>query len=162
MSIIMSSLESLGKFAISIALISALALSFCAAPESSNSGKESDSCNFEIKEVYFRETDDPSNPMLIVKGVIGPSGFHKYVMHFPPQVNTAQGIGPIEVGTDEPCKEERCRPLNPCQEFITQDFVARSYPDNVPEFGKSYYVELTFYLNDGSSSTWRGNVGWKS
>jgi hypothetical protein len=83
-------------------------------------------------------------------------------MHFPPQVNTAQGIGPIEVGTDEACKEERCRPLNPCQEFITQDFVARSYPDNVPEFGKSYYGELTFYLNDGSSSTWRGNVGWKS
>jgi|GEM_PF-2164113 len=154
--------EKLEKFAIPFALISALVLSFCAAPESSDSGKGAAICNFEIKEVYFMETDDPTHVMLIIKGTVGPSGFHKYVIHFPPQTNTAQGIGPVEVGSDEPCREERCKPLNPCQEYRTQDFIARSYPDNVPEFGKVYYGKVTFYLNDGSVKTWEGNLGWKA
>ncbi len=158
----MPSLKNLEKFTISIALISALAFLFCVTPESSDSGKGAVSCNFEIGEVYFKETDDPSQVLLIIKGIVGPSGFYKYVIHFPPQTNTAQGIGPVEVGGDEPCREERCKPLNPCQEYRTQDFIARSYPDNVPEFGKVYYGKVTFYLNNGEVKTWEGNVGWKT
>lgn len=119
-------------------------------------------CDFGIKDVYFNETNDPNYVLLTIQGIIGPNGFYKYIVHFPPQEGTVQGIGPIEVGRDEPCRDEKvCKPLNPCQEFITQDFIARSYPDNVPEFGKNYSAVIIFYLNDGSERKWEGKVGWK-
>lgn len=123
---------------------------------------EKTECQFEIKEVYFKESDDPQNPILIIKGIVGPFGFHKYKIHFPPQEKTAQGIGPIEVGREEPCNDEKmCKPLDPCQQFQTQDFIARSYPDNVPEFGKSYFAKITFYLNNGTEKNWEGEVDWE-
>ncbi|MEM0203244.1 MAG: hypothetical protein QXO16_04595 [Archaeoglobaceae archaeon] len=122
---------------------------------------ESKKCDFEMREVYFSETNDSNSVLLTIKGVVGQSGFYKYVIHFPSQQGAPQGIGPIEVGRDEPCKNESCKPSNSCQEFQVKEFVARSYPDNVPEFGKSYYAVITFYLNDGSERKWQGSVSWK-
>ncbi len=147
------------RLLIALVVFSAFGVLFCVAEKSSVS--ELKRCEFEIREVYFNETKDPNHVMLTINGTVGQSGFYKYVIHFPPQQGTSQGIGPIEVGRDEPCKNESCKPLNSCQEFQIKEFIARSYPDNVPEFGKSYFAVITFYLNDGSERKWQGSVEWK-
>ncbi|MCS7143506.1 MAG: hypothetical protein NZ879_00610 [Archaeoglobaceae archaeon] len=147
-----------------VGILIAFTLIYCATPNQTSSSEQKpiQNCNFEIKEVYFKETDNPNEVLLVITGIAGSEGFYKYVIHFPPQTSAPQGIGPIEVGEEKPCREERCKPLNPCQQFFTKDLVARSYPDNVPEFGKSYSAEITFYLNDGSLEKWEGRVDWKN
>lgn len=150
---------------ISTGSIYALLLLICVFSLCAENGKKiaEQKCDFEISEVYLSETEDVNYVLLTIKGVIGPNGFYKYVIHFPPQAGTDQGIGPIEVGEDEPCRDEkRCKPLDSCQKFIIREFIARSYPDNVPEFGKSYYATINFYLNDDTVERWEGKVNWKS
>lgn len=52
-------------------------------------------------------------------------------------------------------------PSDPCYEFVLQEFIARSYPDNIPEFGVKYFGKITFLFNDGSERVWQGEVDWK-
>lgn len=132
------------------------------ATEEKSENKNNQNCSFEIKEVYLEESEYPDSPLLKIRGIVGPDGFYKYIIYFPPQEKTAQGIGPIEVGGNVSCSKEECKPLNPCQEFITQDFIARSYPDNVPEYGVKYFAKIIFYLNNKTEKIWEGEVDWKA
>jgi hypothetical protein len=114
---------------------------------------------FQIEKVYFSETNDPNNVLLNIKVKRNKIAEYKYEIHFPPQEGAPQGIGPIEVEFAKPEKFQEEVTTTP--ESLIQEFIARSYPDNVPEFGKSYFCKIKFYLTNGKEYTWEGDVGWE-
>jgi hypothetical protein len=115
---------------------------------------------FIVEKVYFSETEDPKNVLLNIKVKRNKVAEYKYEIHFPPQEGAPQGIGPIEI-------EEGARPSEFKEEVVTtpetiiQEFIARSYPDKVPEFGKSYFCKIKFYLTNGKELNWEGDVNWE-
>ncbi len=129
-------------------------------PEKAKPTQEKTSPYFLVEKVYFTETDDPNTVLLNIKIKRNKIAQYKYQIHFPPQEGTAQGIGPIEVefgAQPTEFKEE----VTTTPETLIQEFIARSYPDNVPEFGKSYFCKIKFYLTNGKEYNWEGNVGWE-
>lgn len=116
---------------------------------------------FQIEKVYFSETNEPNNILLNIKVKRNKIAEYKYEIHFPPQEGAPQGIGPIEAESAKPAQFQEEVVTTP--ESLIQEFIARSYPDNdnVPEFGKSYFCKIKFYLTNGKEYTWEGNVGWE-
>jgi len=114
---------------------------------------------FKVKAVYFTETEDPTNVLLnieVEQNKITPTG---YTIYFPPQTGTSQGIGPIEVGGKLSPSEFK-KEVTTISQATLQEFVARSHPDNVPEFGKNYFCKINFYLTNGQEYKWEDQVGW--
>jgi hypothetical protein len=114
---------------------------------------------FIVEKVYFTETEDPNTVLLNIKLKKNKITHYKYEIHFPPQERAPQGIGPIEAEFAKPEKFQEEVTTTP--EELVKEFVARSYPDNVPEFGKSYFCKINFYLTNGKELNWEGNVGWE-
>ncbi|GEM_PF-1745165 len=114
---------------------------------------------FRVSAVYFSETQNPMEVLLNIKIHSAGKAVWRYEIYFPPQAGTDQGIGPIEVEAGSPPTEFRPKVEVP-EEVLIQEFIARSYPDNVPEFGKSYFGKINFYLTDGTVREWGGRVGW--
>jgi hypothetical protein len=113
---------------------------------------------FIVEKVYFTETEDLNTVLLNIKLKKNKIAHYKYEIYFPPQEGAPQGIGPIEAefGKPEKFQEE----VTTTQEELIREFIARSYPDNVPKFGKSYFCKIKFYLTNGKELNWEGNVGW--
>jgi hypothetical protein len=114
---------------------------------------------FNIEKVYFSETSEPNNVLLNIKIKKNKIAYYKYEIHFPPQKEAPQGIGPIEAEFAEPDKFQG--EATTTSETLIQEFIARNYPDNVPEFGKNYFCKIKFYLTNGKELNWEGNVGWE-
>jgi len=128
-------------------------------PEKEKPTQEKTSPYFLVEKVYFTETEDPNTVLLNIKIKKHKIAYYKYEIHFPPQEGTAQGIGPIEVEFGVQSTEFKGE-VTTTPETLIQESIARSYPDNVPEFGKSYFCKIKFYLTNGKEYTWEGNVGW--
>jgi hypothetical protein len=113
---------------------------------------------FIVEKVYFTETEEPNNVLLNIKLKKNKIAYYKYEIHFPPQEKVPQGIGPIETEFAKPEKFQE--EVTTTSEELIQEFITRSYPDNIPEFGKSYFCKIKFYLTNGKKLNWEGNVGW--
>ncbi|MCR4394821.1 MAG: DUF4338 domain-containing protein, partial [Dehalococcoidales bacterium] len=125
----------------------------------SQNAKETGTVLFGVKDIFFSETDNPNEVLLTITLKTAGRIIYQYEIYFPPQAGMSQAIGPLEVQLGKPGKDDKI--LYVPEEVSFKEYIARSYPDNHPEFARDYAVKLKFYLADGTEREWLGRVGWQ-